>query len=100
MVPGYSTTKTIGDPASWSSPVPLCKGFAEWDKGGLDFWVIFDEEKAYLFYTSLNGKMWRSETKRAEFPGGAWTEAQIALEGDILLMVDGESVLIKAASHN
>jgi hypothetical protein len=83
MVPGYSTTTTIDDPNSWSNPTPLCNRYPEWSKGGLDFWVICDEQNAYLFYTSLNGLMWRSEIPLADFPSGRWTPAKTVLEGDI-----------------
>jgi hypothetical protein len=48
----------------------------------LDFWVICDEAKAHLFYTSLDGQMWRRETKKADFPVG-WSEPVLALRGDI-----------------
>ncbi|MFH1718547.1 MAG: hypothetical protein ABIF19_14425 [Planctomycetota bacterium] len=27
--------------------------------GGLDYWIICNNQRAYLFLTSLNGKMWR-----------------------------------------
>jgi hypothetical protein len=44
--------------------------------------VICDAAKAHLFYTSLDGKMWRAETKLADFPL-AWSEPKLVLEGDI-----------------
>jgi hypothetical protein len=48
----------------------------------IDFWVICDEMRAHLFFTSLNGRMWRSETKLADFPH-AWSKPALALTGDI-----------------
>ena len=48
----------------------------------LDFWVICDQAKAHLFYTSLDGQMWRRETKKSDFPVG-WSEPVLALRGDI-----------------
>ena len=48
----------------------------------LDFWVICDHAKAHLFYTSLDGHMWRRETRRADFPLG-WSEPHLAIQGDI-----------------
>ncbi len=44
--------------------------------------MICDAETAYLFYTSLNGRMWRAETTLANFPHG-WAEPKLALRGDI-----------------
>jgi len=51
-------------------------------KAWLDFWVIADEQHAYLFFTSLDGKMWRSQTAIDRFPQG-WSDPVVALEGDI-----------------
>jgi len=48
----------------------------------LDFWVICDEKNAHLFYTSLDGRMWRRQTAMADFPFG-WSEPVLALQGDI-----------------
>lgn len=79
--PACSTTTDVGDPKSWSRPQWL---FPEGSpkRTWLDFWVICDQAKAHLFYTSLNGRMWRSETRLADFPG-QWSEPQVVLEGDI-----------------
>ncbi|MFO0914862.1 MAG: non-reducing end alpha-L-arabinofuranosidase family hydrolase [Pirellulales bacterium] len=80
--PAFSTTKDLSDPASWSPLQPLVDhqpaGFKSW----LDFWVICDDRHAHLFFTSLDGKMWRSETELDKFPAG-WSEPVVALEGDI-----------------
>ena len=66
--PVFSTTTTISQPDSWSDPVPLITKDtkAKW----IDFWVICDEEKAYLFYTEgHSGVMVRSTSLKA-FPKG------------------------------
>jgi hypothetical protein len=79
--PYFSTTETLSDPLSWTRPRPLVTNAPEkpvW----LDFWVIFDAKKAHLFYTSLDGKMWRCETKRSDFPDG-WSSPRLAIEADI-----------------
>ena len=57
----YSTTSTIAVPSSWTQARPILDGGADDPRtvGGLDYWIICDEERAYLFLTSLNGKMWR-----------------------------------------
>jgi len=68
----FSTTANIADPKSWTKARSI---FASDDQdprkeGGLDFWVICDEKHAYLFFTSLNGKLWRMRTKLGDFPRG------------------------------
>jgi len=59
--PAYSTNDDITDPAGWSPLQPLIGSKPESvKKAWLDFWVICDREKAHLFFTSLNGQMWRA----------------------------------------
>ena len=79
--PYYSTTTDLADPASWSRPQPMVAN-APAEPKWLDFWVICDDANAHLFYTSLNGRMWRREAKLADFPLG-WSEPVLALQGDI-----------------
>jgi hypothetical protein len=79
--PFFSTTVTLADPRSWSKPRPLIDNPPEKPKW-LDFWIICDARKAHLFYTSLDGHMWRCETKKTDFPSG-WSKPQLALEADI-----------------
>jgi hypothetical protein len=50
--------------------------------GGLDYWIICDNQRAYLFFTSLNGKLWRLWTKLEDFPHG-FDHCEIALEAEI-----------------
>jgi len=77
----YSTTSDIADPDSWTALKPLGARQAD-GKSGLDFWIICDDEKAHLFFTTLDGRMWREETALADFPTG-WSEPVLAIEGDI-----------------
>ncbi len=81
MGPYFSTTENLADAKSWSKPELMVTNPVAGQKW-IDFWVICDAEKAHLFYTSNNGKMWRRETKLADFPRG-WSEQVLALEGDI-----------------
>jgi len=79
--PAYSTSAELGDPKSWTKPrwiFPEGSQKRKW----LDFWVICDGQKAHLFYTSLDGRMWRAETGRGECPRG-WAQPQVVLQGDI-----------------
>ena len=80
--PAFSTTEDIADPESWSGLTPLFNGKPDSINAWLDFWVICDEEKAFLFFTSLDGKMWRSVTSLENFPF-KWSQPVVALEGDI-----------------
>ncbi|MBL7140978.1 MAG: glycoside hydrolase [Planctomycetes bacterium] len=85
LQPTFATTETLGDPASW---VPGGGLWGERDleatQRAIDFWVICDAERAYLFFTSNNGHMWRMSTPLAEFPDGFRTaKAELALKADI-----------------
>jgi len=69
LQPAYSTTSDIDDPSSWTAPrlfypddsLPTVE---RW----IDFWVICDDDRAHLFFTSLDGAMWRADTDLASFP--------------------------------
>ncbi|MHC4741785.1 MAG: non-reducing end alpha-L-arabinofuranosidase family hydrolase [Planctomycetota bacterium] len=80
--PACSTTTDISSPDSWSKLTPLFDAKPSNIKGWLDFWVICDDAKAHLFFTSLNGKMWRCETPLKKFPHG-WSQPVVALQADI-----------------
>ncbi len=82
----FSTTTDISDPESWSKarPLPGLDGGPTDPRviGGLDYWIICDEARAYLFLTSLDGKMWRLSTAIGDFPAG-FGHCELALEGKI-----------------
>jgi hypothetical protein len=82
LQPAFSTTEDLTDPASWSKPKLLYQEPAEGVSQWIDFWVICDAAKAHLFFTSLDGRMWRAETALADFPHG-WTTPQVVLQADI-----------------
>jgi hypothetical protein len=79
--PAFSVNADVSKPQGWSRVqfLDVIKGQA---KAWLDFWVICDEANAYLFFTSLDGRMWRAQTGLDKFPGG-WSEPALALEADI-----------------
>jgi hypothetical protein len=83
LQPAFSTSDNISDPLSWS---PTKLFFPDTDpegvQGWIDFWVICDKEKAYLFFTSLNGKMWRMWTPIDKFPYG-FDHCELAIQADI-----------------
>ena len=80
----YSTTTTLADPGSWTPAQPILDGGANDPRpeGGLDYWIICDAHWAYLFFTSLNGKMWRMRTKLEDFPKG-FGHCELALQASI-----------------
>ena len=80
--PCYSTNDDITKPEDWTLPEPLYV-VPEGVKAGLDFWVICDDAKAHLFFTTLDGRMWRAETRLASFPNENWSRPQVALQADI-----------------
>ena len=83
LQPAFSTTDNISDPNSWLQAKLF---FPDADpigvQGWIDFWIISDKEKAYLFFTSLNGKMWRMWTTLEKFPYG-FDHCELALQADI-----------------
>jgi hypothetical protein len=82
LQPAFSTTGDISQPASWSKPTLLFEKQPENVTMWIDFWVICDDTRAHLFFTSLDGQMWRSETRLADFPRG-WSQPAVVLRGDI-----------------
>jgi hypothetical protein len=79
--PCFSTTDDLAKPTSWTKPQPMVTNAPAKPKW-LDFWVVCDAAKAHLFYTSLDGQMWRRETRKPDFPFG-WSEPVRALRGDV-----------------
>jgi hypothetical protein len=80
----YSTTVNVADPASWTKAQPILDGGDKDPRreGGLDYWIICDDKRAYLFFTSGNNKLWRMWTKLEDFPRG-FGHCEIALEAGI-----------------
>jgi hypothetical protein len=77
--PAFATSEDIADPTSWS-PLTLMGARQADGKTGLDFWIICDQAKACLFFTTLDGRMWREETALDDFPFG-WSEPALAIQG-------------------
>lgn len=73
--PAFSTTKTISKPESWTKPKPLIQKDvkSKW----IDFWVICDKTKAYLFYTQSQSIVMVRTTTFEEFPGGWGTGKKV-----------------------
>lgn len=82
LQPAFSTSSNIADPQAWTTPVFLYPAHPDNVEAWIDFWVICDDTRAHLFFTSNNGKFWRAETKLAQFPFG-WSRPEVVLRGDI-----------------
>jgi len=80
----FSTTTDISDPDSWTKAASVFRRDEDdpRQQGGLDYWVICDQQRAYLFFTSLDGKLWRMWTRLENFPYG-FGHLEIALQADI-----------------
>jgi len=76
--PAFSTTKNISDPGSWSQPQPLLKKDSE--KKWIDFWVLCDESKAYLYYTEAHSGVVVRSTSLQDFPQG-WSPGNTIFTG-------------------
>jgi hypothetical protein len=82
LQPAFSTSTNISDPASWTLPRRLYQTHPTNITAWIDFWIICDDAKAHLFFTSNNGLMWRAETRLADFPH-RWNAPKVILRGDI-----------------
>ena len=76
----------LDDRESWRSKIldraePLYDSKPAHVPGWLDFWVICDDQRAHLFFSSLNGTLWRASTRIADFPSG-FGPPEVALKGD------------------
>jgi hypothetical protein len=82
LQPAYSTTDNLEDPTSWTQAELFFpegpEGVSKW----IDFWVICDDERAYLYFTSLDGHMWRMSTAIGDFPRN-FGDYELALKADI-----------------
>ncbi len=80
----YSTTTDIANPSTWTHAMPILDGGKDDPRqvGGLDYWIICDDQRAYLFLTSLDGKMWRLWTHLTDFPHG-FGHCELALEARV-----------------
>jgi hypothetical protein len=81
--PAFSTTDNISDPTSWTAPQPLFATQPDNIRLWTDFWVVCTDERAYLFFSSRDGNLWRSQTRIEDFPA-KWSRPQNCLESNVL----------------
>lgn len=82
LQPAFSTSDDLARPGSWTPPAFFYATNPPGITGWIDFWIICDDAKAHLFFTSNNGLMWRAETVLADFPRG-WSVPKVVLRDDI-----------------
>ncbi len=72
----FSTSSTPDDPASWSGP----KSFNISGSMGWDYYVICDDQYAYLYNTpgDNSGNLYVRKTTLADFPDKGWSAPTIA----------------------
>lgn len=64
--PAFSTSETISNPDSWNTSKPLLQKDKP-DKW-IDFWIIADDVKVYLFYTEAHKGVVMRSTNLNDFP--------------------------------
>jgi endo-1,4-beta-xylanase len=81
--PMYSTNDDPSDPTKWTAPAPFFAGtpaiITANGGGWLDYWVICDTASCYLFFSSNQGRWYRSKTSIGEFPNG-FQEPEVVLQ--------------------
>lgn len=91
--PRYSTSDDITDPMSWSAPRDFFDGTPRSVvEGWLDYWIICDDQHAYLFFPDDHGRFYRSRTRLENFPGGFDEPVIILQEPDHRDLFEGSCV--------
>jgi len=70
----YATTTNIGDPNSWSGPKKLNIS----GNTGLDYYVVCDDNYAYLYNSPNDRNVYVRKTSLANFPNG-WGSPSVAI---------------------
>ena len=66
---------------------------------GIDYWVICDESDCYLFFTALNGKLYRARTAKTSFPSGFEGSVEIVIEESQFALMTGCAVYQMAGTN-
>lgn len=66
--PAFSTNVTISNPDMWSASQPLLQ--KDKKEKWIDFWIIADDSKVYLFYTEAHSGVVVRSTNLKDFPNG------------------------------
>jgi hypothetical protein len=94
--PMYSTTDDISDPTSWTAPKPFytsTPAIITANGGGwLDYWVICESAKCHLFFSSNQGRYYRAETAKSDFPNGFGEPVVVFEESNAGRVFEGSNV--------
>jgi endo-1,4-beta-xylanase len=96
-LPSYSTTDDPTKPETWSAPRNFQDSMPDIIRQNIgngywvDFWVVCDTAKCYLFSSDDNGHLYRSETTVADFPNG-FGNTQIALQDSKFNLFEASNV--------
>jgi endo-1,4-beta-xylanase len=96
-LPSFSTTDDPSKPETWSAPRNFQDSMPDIIRENIgngywvDFWVVCDQAKCYLFSSDDNGHLYRSETTVADFPNG-FTNTRIALQDSKYNLFEGGSI--------
>jgi hypothetical protein len=83
QAPAFSTSKTPGDPESWSKPENFFPAelYAQYmPRLPIDYHYIGDGKYMYMFFTGDDGNFYRSRTSYADFPKG-FSKPVVAMRG-------------------
>jgi Glycosyl hydrolase family 62 len=90
--PQYSTADDLSRPETWSQPQNFFSNKPASVVGTwIDYWVICDETRAYLFFTNDAGYFYRSQTSLDSFPAG--------FSEPVLVMRDPDRARLFEAGH-
>ena len=79
--PMYATSDDPADPKGWSKPAPLTIPAPTASDLWRDFWFIADADHAYLFYSTIDGRLYRARSPLDAFRFAA---PILALRGDFM----------------
>ncbi len=83
VTPMYSLNDDIENPAGWSRGKPIGIPHAPFATLWRDFRAISEGQRMHLYYTTADGQVFHSHSRRADFPMGL-TEPVRALRGDFI----------------
>lgn len=75
--PAFSTSDDPGDVDSWSAAADFMTTYPD---GSIDFWTICDDTDCYIFFTALDGVLYRARTEKTAFPDGFEGSIETAMD--------------------
>lgn len=79
LAPFYCTNRNIEDVNGWSKPVEIVTGKNN-DEFWIDFWIICDDNNAFMFYSNQKGSVLSLKCPLQNFPQGfSQSKEQVAI---------------------